>query len=98
MIDRLAGLEARYEEISASLSTPEAASDPSRLAELGRELSRLEPIVNGLRLWRSTLAQLDEVRGLSEDPDDEMRAMARDEVERLSAQAAELESDLRLRL
>ena len=31
MIDRLREAEARYEEISRLMSTPEVASDPSRL-------------------------------------------------------------------
>jgi len=98
MIDRLAELEARYEEISRQLSTPEAASDLARLAELGREMSRLEPIVAGLRLWRSVNAQLGEARAMADDPDEEMRAMAREEVNRLSTQSADLEADLRMRL
>ena len=98
MLDRLAELEARYEEVSRQLSTPEAAADPKLLAELGRELSRLEPIVAGLRLWRGVRTQLDGARAMGDDPDEEMRAMAREEVERLSAQSAELEADLRARL
>ncbi|HET9417646.1 MAG TPA: peptide chain release factor 1 [Candidatus Limnocylindria bacterium] len=98
MIDRLAELEARYEEISGLLSTPEAASDPSRLADLGRELSRLEPLVSGVREWRAVVAEIDEARAMAEDPDEEIRTMAREEVERLSERASTLETDLRLRL
>jgi peptide chain release factor 1 len=98
MIDRLAELEARYEEISRQLSMPEAAADSSTFADLGRELSRLEPIVAGLRLWRSVNLQLDEARVMAGDPDEEMRDMAREEIERLAAQSADLEADLRMRL
>ena len=98
MIDRLAELEARYEEVSRQLSTPGVASDPTQLADLGRELARLEPVVAGLRAWRGIRTQLDQARAMGDDPDEEMRAMAREEVDRLSAQAADLEADLRLRL
>ena len=98
MIDRLAELEARYEEINGQLSTPEAAENPARLADLGRELSRLEPIVTGLREWRAVRDELDATRAMADDPDEEMRAMARDEIERLGARAAELEASLRLQL
>ena len=98
MIDRLAELEARYEEISRQLSTPGVASDPTQLADLGRELARLEPVVAGLRTWRSIRAQLDEVRAMADDPDEGMRAMAREELDRLSSESADLEADLRLRL
>jgi peptide chain release factor 1 len=95
MIDRLAELEARYEEIGRQLSTPEAATDPSRLAELGREMSRLEPIVAGLRRWRGIQTQIEGARGMADDADEDMRTMAREEVERLEAEATELETELR---
>jgi peptide chain release factor 1 len=98
MIDRLAELEARYEEIGRQLATPEVASDPSRLADLGRELSRLEPIVGALRTWRGVQTQLDQARSMADDPDEEMRAMAREEIERLQARSGELEGALRLQL
>jgi peptide chain release factor 1 len=98
MIDRLAELESRYEEIGRQLSTPEAASNPAQLAELGRELSRLEPIVTGLREWRTVRDELAATRSMADDPDAEMRAMAREELERLDARATELEASLRLQL
>jgi peptide chain release factor 1 len=98
MIDRLAELEARFEEIGRLLSTPEVAGDPSQLADLGREMSRLDPIVAGLRVWRSVQTQLEQARTMAADPDEEIRAMAAEEIARLSAQAGDLEADLRSRL
>ena len=98
MIDRLAELEARYEEISRELSTPEAAEDPARLADLGRELSRLDPIVSGLREWRSVLEELDATHAMADDPDEEIRSMAREELARLEARSAELQASLRVLL
>jgi peptide chain release factor 1 len=95
MIDRLAELEARYEEISRELSTPEAAEDPARLADLGRELARLDPIVTGLREWRTVRDELEATRGMADDPDEEMRSMARDELARLEERSAELQASLR---
>ena len=98
MIDRLADLEARHAEIGRQLSTPEAAANPMQLAELGRELARLEPLVTGLREWRAVRAELEGARAMADDPDEEMRTMAREEVERLTAREAALEADLRLQL
>ena len=98
MIDRLAELEARHEEIGRELATPEAASDPSRLADLGRELSRLDPVVTQLQEWRGVQAELEGARAMADDPDEEMRAMARDEIDRLNGRANDLEAGLRLLL
>jgi peptide chain release factor 1 len=69
-----------------------------QLAELGRELARLEPLVAGLREWRAVREELEGARAMAEDPDEEMRTMAREEVERLTAREAALEADLRLQL
>ncbi|HEX5867226.1 MAG TPA: PCRF domain-containing protein, partial [Beijerinckiaceae bacterium] len=98
MIDRLAELEARHAEIGRQLSTPEVAANPMQLAELGRELARLEPLVTGLREWRAVREELEGARAMADDPDEEMRTMAREEVERLTAREAALEADLRLQL
>ena len=98
MIDRLAELEARYEEVSRQMASPEAAANPGSLADLGRELSRLEPIVATLREWRTVHEELDGARAMADDPDEEMRAMAREEVERLAAHEAQLTETLRVQL
>jgi peptide chain release factor 1 len=95
MIDRLREAEARYEEISRLMSTPEVASDPSRLEQLGREMSRLDPVVAAYRAWSSVRAQLDATRQMVGDDDEEVRAMARDELSTLEARAAEIETGLR---
>ena len=98
MIDRLGELEARYEEIGRRLSTPEVANQPAQLAELGRELARLEPIVGGLREWRAVRDEIAATRAMVEDADEEIRAMAREELERLTSRSDELETSLRLQL
>jgi peptide chain release factor 1 len=98
MIDRLAELEARYEEVSRQMSTPAAAADPGSLANLGRELSRLEPIVTALREWRALREELESTRAMADDPDEEMRTMAREEIGRLTTRATELEDSLRVQL
>jgi peptide chain release factor 1 len=98
MIDRLAELEARYEEVSRQMSTPEAAADPGALANLGRELSRLDPIVATLREWRSVREELERTRTMADDPDEGMRTMARDEMARLESREAQLDQQLRVQL
>ena len=73
MIDRLAELEARYDEVSRLMASPEMASDHAAIADLGRELARLEPIVQASREWRSLREELERTRAMADDPDEEMR-------------------------
>ncbi len=95
MIDRLAEIEARYEELVGQMAAPELASDPATLQSLGREVARLEPMVVTLRAWRTVRDELDATRAMGNDPDEEVRAMARDEVEQLELKDQALEGKLR---
>jgi peptide chain release factor 1 len=95
MIDRLNQLEARYEEIGGLMADPAVASDQNQARSLGRERARLEPIIDALRAWRSVNEQLTATQGMLADPDEDVRAMAREEVASLEARAVALDAQLR---
>ncbi|HKZ82275.1 MAG TPA: peptide chain release factor 1 [Anaerolineae bacterium] len=96
MLDKLAGIEARYDELTHLLADPVVTSDTNRLRTLGQERADLEPIVEAFREYRSARKELDDARGLAADTnDDELLAMAQEEVERLETRVAQLESVLR---
>ena len=96
MLDKLAGIEARYDELTHLLADPVVTSDTNRLRTLGQERADLEPIVEAFREYRSARKELDDARALAADTnDDELLSMAQEEVERLETRLAQLESDLR---
>ena len=98
MHERIAEIEARFEELTALLGDPEVASDHRRMAELARERSRLEPIVELGRRFRETEEALADARDLLRSGDDEERELAREEEERLTPLLADLEEELKLAL
>jgi peptide chain release factor 1 len=96
---KLDDLTRQYDEVSTQLATPEVLSDPSQLRRLGRELARLEPVVAAYRELGSVRAELDGARQLRDaEPDDELKALAREEITTLEAREAGLLDDLRLAL
>ncbi|HXG40097.1 MAG TPA: peptide chain release factor 1 [Candidatus Limnocylindrales bacterium] len=89
----------QYDALEAELARPEVASDPDALRRLGRELARLEPVVRTFRLLEKTRADLAGARQLRDaEPDEELRALARDEIRRLEAEEARLLDELRVLL
>src|SRR3989338_3047287 len=61
LMDRIRKIQVRYAEVERLLAQPQIAADPSRMADLGREFSRLEPLVNRIRqldLLRKEIADL----------------------------------------
>ena len=97
---KLTEIAGQYDEVQAELSRPEVSADPSEIRRLGRELSRLEPVVEAFRALNATreeLAGARELRDASEG-DDELKSMARDEITRLESDEARLVEDLKVRL
>ena len=97
--DRLADVARQHDDIQAELSRPEVAMDPDALRRLGRELARIEPVVGAYRHLLSTREELAGARELRDgESDDEMRAMARDEIARLEADETRLIEELKVLL
>jgi peptide chain release factor 1 len=89
----------QYDDLQADLARPETATDPDALRRLGRELARLQPVVDAYRKLESTRVEL---RGALELRDAEsdmaLRELARDEAERLVVQESILLDELKVLL
>ncbi len=94
MLDKISGIEDRYDELGRELE--QAGDDYHKAAELAKERSDLEPIVEKARDYRQTLQRLDEARSLlNGEQDEELRALAQAEVDELSPRVEQLERELK---
>ena len=99
MIDRLAAVERRYEEIEHLLADPEVSSDYSRIQGVIKEHASLRELVSLAREYRRLTRELEDVRSmLSEESDQELAAMAREELAQLEESLEGVEADLRVAL
>jgi peptide chain release factor 1 len=99
MFDKLATIEARYDEIERLMSDPAIMSDYSRIAEYSKERSALSEIVEVYREYRKQTRELEEAHALiSTESDPELRAMAEEEIAALEASTQQLTERLRLLL
>ena len=96
MLDRLAAIERRFEELTEEMGRPEVAADFEQIEKLARERSSLEQIVALHRQYREVERALGEAQTLVADGGDaEMAALAREEVATLTERATALEDDLK---
>ena len=96
---KLADLARQYDEVGRLLGTPEVLGDPSQLRKMGRELARLEPVVAAYRELSETREQLAGARQMrDQESDEELRAMAREEIGELEAREQQLLDDLKVAL
>ena len=96
MLDKLAAVEARYEELNRLMSDPQVATDPDLLRKYGQEVAKLEELVQTSRRFREVTSQLAATRAMLDDgPDDEMAVLVQDEIRTLEQQEADLTAQLR---
>lgn len=98
MFERLAEIEARFEELERLLADPDVLADHRRVQELARERSNIENVVTLYREYRLAQTGLEDARALADDSDPEMRDMGREEAARLEGELVRLEHDLQIAL
>ena len=96
LLGKLAAVESRSEELSDKLSDPEILARPAVMQKLAKEHSDIRELVDTLRLHRQTMARVEEARDMQKDP--EMRDLARQEENELSAEQERLEERLKFLL
>src|SRR5512144_579233 len=93
MLEKLAGIEERFDELDRLLL--EVGGDYQRAAELNKERSDIEPLVDKARAYRQALSRREEAEQiLAAEDDTELRALAQAEVEELSPKIETLEREI----
>lgn len=91
MWERLDAIERRYEELTREMALPEVLQDYERLQALNKERIALEEVVTLYRRYKARQGELAEAQTLAGDRSDrDLQALARDEVEHLTAEIEEL--------
>ncbi len=100
MLEKLAELDQRFEELTELLGKPETLNDQTRYRELSREYSDLQELVSTYRRYQKISRELEENRILADDPaeDTEIRSIARQEISGLLPVAKALEQQIELLL
>lgn len=99
MLDKLAAVEARYNELLELMAGSEVTSKPELLMKYGQEQAGIEKVVETYRRYQAVLTQLDEIRAMLADGlDEDMRAMVKEELDSLENEQVELEEKLRVML
>ena len=99
MLDKLEQIVSRYEELTQELSSPELLSNPSAYGKAAKQHRTLEEVVKKYQVWKSLKAELADARELMDTSDDEeMREMARLELESLQTRIDDADRELKLLL
>ena len=99
ILEKLQGIDKRYNEIAELLTQPEIISDQKQYVKLNKEYSELTPLVNAYKKYSDILGNIATDKEILEtDKDEEMRQMAKMELDELEKEKEKLEEEIKLLL
>jgi len=96
MLDKLQEVESKYSQTEARLAAGETYDDPALVARLNKEQTELAPLVEAYRAWQSAKRRREEAESLLSD--DEMKALAQEELQQAKDEMERLEEELNILL
>ena len=99
MLQTLASIEQRYDEIERLLADPEVSGDYERVQALAKEHAALKRLASLAREHRQVTQSLEDAQAMARDESDrELASLAQEELTSLEAQKEHVEETLRLAL
>lgn len=99
LLQRLEGLDTRFEEISTLITDPDVISDQGRYVKLTKEYKDLERILDATSRYKKAIGTVEESKLiLAEESDEELRQMAKEELENATREIPVLEEEIKLLL
>ncbi len=99
LLERLDGIEARFEEVSTLITDPAVIADMKRYVRLSKEYKDLERLVSLTRSYRRLTENIEEAHMLLADESDaEMRQMAKEQLDAATDELPRLEEEIKLQL
>ncbi len=99
MIEKLEAIYKRWTEIAEQMADPDAMADMKRFIKLNKDFKELTPIIDAYKKYANIVGNIESTREiLYNEKDEEMREMAKEELDTLMTDKAVLDEDIKLLL
>ncbi len=99
LLQRLEGLDARFEEVKTLITDPSVITDKKRYVKLSKEYRDLEKLLSAATQYQKILSNIEEAKSLLEtENDDDLREMAKEEIDSGTQKLPALEEEIKLLL
>ncbi|HBF87896.1 MAG TPA: peptide chain release factor 1 [Bacteroidales bacterium] len=99
ILEKLVGVKRRFEEVGQLITQPDILSDMKRYVKLNKEFKELEPIIHKYDEYLNVLSNIDTAKEiLATEKDEEMREMAKMELDELNGRVDPIEEEIKLLL
>jgi peptide chain release factor 1 len=97
IVNKLQSTHAAFEALTKSLSDPTVCTDAAELARISKARSKIEPIYDAFNEWKKLQSTVESASELLEE-DEELRELARAEIQEASSRIEEVEERIKILL
>lgn len=99
LLEKLEGVKSRFDEVSELITKPEIISNMDKYVKLNKEYKNLEPLIESYRKYKDIISNIQGAKEiLNSEKDEEMREMAKAELEELNEKIGPLEDRIKVLL
>lgn len=99
ILDKLEGVKGRFDDVGRLLTAPDVMDDMKKYIQLNKEYKELSPVITAYMNYKNTLSNIESAKEiLAVEKDEEMREMAKAELDELSGKVGDMEERLKLLL
>ena len=99
LLEKVLGLQAKYDGLQAQLSDPEVISDMKRFVQLNKEYKELTPIIEAGNEFKKIIENYEMAKDiLANEKDEDLREMAKEEIAEIEPTLPEWEEKIKLLL
>ena len=99
LVEKIKSLQGKFDSLSAQISDPDVMSDMKRYVQLNKEYKELAPVIETGKVYCKMVQDLDDAKEiLQNEKDEDLREMAKEEVNTLEAGLPEMEEKIKLLL
>jgi peptide chain release factor 1 len=99
ILQKLEGVKMRFDEVSELITDPEVMADMDRYVKLNKEYKDLQPIIEAYEEYKQLLNNIDSAKEMLEnEQDEELREMAKGELEEMNRKKEPLEEKIKMLL
>ena len=98
-MEKVLGLQDKYEQLQAQLSDPEVISDMKKYVQLNKEYKELAPIIKAGQEYKKMMEDYEAAKDIiANEKDEELREMAKDEIAEIEPKIPDMEQNIKLLL
>ena len=99
LLEKLEGIKIKFDDIMQQITDPEVIADMKKYIKLNKEYKDLEPLIDAYKRYKNIIDNIKSSKEmLAEEDDEEMKEMAKEELDELSAQIPEMEEEIKVLL